>query len=94
VASEAREKHAVLWDHMDIEGMDLFKKGGGQVINLSDAEVSKWKKAVEPVIAGYKQSMAAKGYKEAEVDGWIKYIKERIGYWQKEQKKRGIPSPF
>jgi len=94
VASEAREKQAVLWDQMDIEGMDLFKSKGGQVITLSDAEAAKWIKAVEPVIADYKKSMVAKGYKEAEVDGWIKYIKDRIGYWHKEQKKRGIPSPF
>jgi hypothetical protein len=38
--------------------------------------------------------MATKGYKEAEVDNWVKYIKERIGYWQKEQKKRGLHSAF
>jgi len=28
------------------------------------------------------------------VDSWVKYIKERIGYWQKEQKKRGLHSAF
>jgi TRAP-type C4-dicarboxylate transport system substrate-binding protein len=94
VASEAREKQAALWDQMDIEGIDLFKSKGGEVISLSDAEAAKWIKAVEPVIADYKKSMAAKGYQEAEVNGWIKYIKERIGYWQKEQKKRGLRSPF
>jgi hypothetical protein len=79
---------------MDIEGMDLFKSKGGEVISLSDAEAARWIKAVEPVIADYKKGMAAKGYKEADVDGWMKYIKERIGYWQKEQKKRGLRSPF
>jgi len=94
VASEAREKQAALWDQMDIEGMDLFKSKGGQVISLSDAEAGKWKKAVEPVITDYKKSMVSKGHKEADIDGWLKYISERIGYWQKEQKKRGIPSPF
>jgi TRAP-type C4-dicarboxylate transport system substrate-binding protein len=94
VASEAREKQAALWDQMDIEGMDLFKSKGGQVINLSDAEAPKWIKAVEPVIGEYKKSMASKGYKDADVDGWVKYIRERIEYWQKEQKKRGIPSLF
>lgn len=94
VAFETREKQAALWDQMDIEGMDLFKNKGGQVINLSEAEAAKWIKAVEPVIGEYKKSMASKGYKEAEVDGWVKYIKERIEYWQKEQKKRGIPSLF
>jgi len=94
VASEAREKQAGLWDQMDIEGRDLFKKGGGEVIPISDAEAAKWIKAVDPVIADYKKSMVSKGYKEAEVDEWLKYIKERIAYWHKEQKSRGLPSPF
>jgi TRAP-type C4-dicarboxylate transport system substrate-binding protein len=94
VGSEAREKQGALWDSMDIEGMDLFKSQGGQMIYLSDAEAATWIKAVEPIIAEYKKSMVSKGFKESEVDGWIKYIKERIEYWHKEQKKRGIPSPF
>ena len=94
VASEARDKQAALWDQMDIEGRDLFTSSGGQIISLSDAEAAKWKKAVEPVIEDYKKSMVAKGYKAAEVDGWLKYVKERIEYWHKEQKKRGVPSPF
>jgi len=94
VASEARDKQASLWDSMDIEGRDLFTSKGGQMINLSDAEAERWKKAVEPVIGSYKKQMASKGYSEAEVDGWIKYIKERIAYWHKEQKTRGIPTAF
>jgi TRAP-type C4-dicarboxylate transport system substrate-binding protein len=94
VASEAREKQGALWDQMDIEGRDLFTSKGGQMINLSDAEAARWIKAVEPVITSYKKSMVPKGYKETEVDDWVKYIKERIGYWQKEQKRRGIPSAF
>jgi TRAP-type C4-dicarboxylate transport system substrate-binding protein len=94
VASEAREKQAALWDQMDIEGRDLFTSKGGQVITLSDAEAAKWVKAVEPIFGDYKRNMAAKGYKESEVDGWVKYIKERIGYWHKEQKRRGIPAAF
>jgi len=94
VASEARDKQAALWDQMDIEGRDLFTSSGGQIISLSDAEAAKWKKAVEPVIEDYKKSMVGKGYKAAEVDGWLKYVKERIEYWHKEQKKRGVPSPF
>jgi TRAP-type C4-dicarboxylate transport system substrate-binding protein len=94
VASEAREKQAALWDQMDIEGRDLFTSKGGQMIYLSDAEAAKWIKAVEPVIGDYKKSMVSKGHKDADVDGWVKYIKERIEYWHKEQKRRGIPSVF
>jgi TRAP-type C4-dicarboxylate transport system substrate-binding protein len=94
VASEARDKQAALWDSMDIEGRDLFTSTGGQMIDLSEAEAERWKKAVEPVIGSYKKQMASKGYSEAEVDGWIKYIKERIAYWHKEQKARKIPAAF
>ena len=94
VASEARDKQAALWDSMDIEGRDLFTSKGGQMIYLSDAEAQKWVKAVEPVIESYKKQMASKGHSEAEVDGWIKYIRERIAYWQKEQKTKKIPSAF
>ena len=79
---------------MDIEGRDLFKSVGGQIINLSDAEAEKWKKAVEPVLDSYKKDMVSKGYKEADVDGWVKFIRERIDYWAKEEKKRGIANPY
>jgi hypothetical protein len=46
------------------------------------------------VIADYKKTMISKGYKETEIDEWLKFIKERIGYWKKEQKARKIASPF
>ena len=94
VASEAREKQAALWDQMDIEGRDLFTSKGGQMIYLSDAEAQKWIKAVEPVMGDYKKSMVSKGHTDADVGGWVKYIKERIEYWHKEQKARKIPSAF
>ncbi len=94
VAIETKDKQGALWNEMDIEGTDLFKSQGGQFIPLSDAEVGRWRKAVEPVIADYKKSMVSKGYKEAELDGWLKYIGERIEYWKKEEKQRGIAAPF
>jgi TRAP-type transport system periplasmic protein len=94
VAVATKDKQGALWNEMDIEGRDLFKSGGGQILPLSDAEVARWVKAVEPVTGDYKKSMASKGYKDADVDGWIKYIKERIEYWRGEEKKRGIAAPF
>jgi len=94
VALEAKEKQGVLWNQMDIEGRDTFKAAGGQILPLTDAEVIKWKKAVEPVFDTYKKDMGSKGYKEADVDGWLKYIKDRIPYWTKEEKQKGIASPF
>jgi TRAP-type C4-dicarboxylate transport system substrate-binding protein len=94
VAFETKEKQAVLWNEMDIEGRDALKSAGGQVISLPDTEVVKWVKAVEPLIGVYKKNMVAKGYKEAEVDGWLKYIGDRIEYWKKQQQDRKIPAPF
>jgi TRAP-type C4-dicarboxylate transport system substrate-binding protein len=94
VAIEAKDKQAALWNEMDTEGRDLFKSQGGQILPLSDPEVAKWIKAVEPVIADYRKNMVSKGHKEAEIDDWVNYIRERIGYWKKEEKQRAIAAPF
>ncbi len=94
VAMEAKDKQAALWNEMDFEGKDLFLKQGGDIINLSDSEIARWKKAVQPVIAQYKESMVSKGHSEAEVDGWMQFIKERIGHWRAVEKEKGIPNPY
>ena len=94
VAFEAKEKQAVLWNSMDIEGRDVFKAAGGQMIELSDAEAAKWIKAVQPIFTAYKKTMVSKGFKEADVDGWLSYIKERIAYWRAQEKQRKVAAPF
>ena len=94
VAMEAKDKQAVLWNEMDFEGKDLFVKKGGKLINLSDAQIKKWKSTVKPVIEKYKETMVSKGYKKADVDGWLKFISERIRYWKAEETKKGIPNPY
>ncbi|MCX7857280.1 MAG: TRAP transporter substrate-binding protein [Deltaproteobacteria bacterium] len=94
VALEAKERQARLWNQMDLEGIEVFKAQGGQIIDLSEDEAKRWAKAVEPVIAEYKKGMVEKGFKESDVDTWIKFIKDRIEYWKKEEKARNIPSPF
>jgi TRAP-type C4-dicarboxylate transport system substrate-binding protein len=94
VAAETKDKQGALWNQMDIEGVDVFKSQGGQIIPLADAEVAKWKKAVEPVVVDYKKNMISKGYKETDVDGWLKYIGDRIEYWKKQEKDKGIAGPF
>jgi TRAP-type C4-dicarboxylate transport system substrate-binding protein len=93
-ASELLEKQIVLWDQMGLETRDFFKSQGGQIIPVSDTEMVKWIKAVDPVIVAYKKDMVSKGYKEAEIDGWIGYIKERIEYWKNQEKEKGMPSVF
>jgi TRAP-type transport system periplasmic protein len=92
VSTEFQEKLALNWNDIDLEAIQLFKQQGGQIIELPDAEAARWKKAVEPLIADYKKSMVSSGYKAAEVDGWISYILERVGYWTKAAKEKGIKS--
>ena len=91
---EAKDKQAALWNEMDIEGRDLFLSQGGELIQLNDAEIERWRKAVQPVIVKYKEGMVSKGYNEADIDSWLKFISERINYWKMEEKKRGIPNPY
>jgi TRAP-type transport system periplasmic protein len=88
------EEWAVSWNEIEIEGRDFFLKQGGQMVNLSDAETARWVKAVEPVIADYKKDMVSKGYKAAEVDGWISFIRERVEYWKGQEKAKNIPTTY
>jgi hypothetical protein len=38
--------------------------------------------------------MVSQGFKAADVDKWIDFIKERIAYWKAEELQRKIPTPF
>ena len=85
---------AVEWNKIDIEGRDYFTKLGGQVLPVSDAEQAKMVKAVEPVIADYKKDLTAKGFKAADVDAWVAFVKERIEYWKGQEKAQKIPTAY
>ncbi|MDP1991394.1 MAG: hypothetical protein Q8K00_10250, partial [Syntrophales bacterium] len=71
-----------------------FKSQGGEVIELSDAEVGRWIKAGDPVVADFKKDLTAKGYKPAEVDSWLSFIKERIEYWKGQEKAKKIATVY
>ena len=91
---EFHERWAVEWNKIDIEGRDYFTKLGGQVLIVSDAEQAKMVKAVEPVVADYKKDLVSKGYKTAEVEGWVSFVKERIEYWKGQEKAQKIPTAY
>ncbi len=55
-------KHAKAWDESDEKGMDFFLQEGGEVIELSEDENTKWNRAVAPVIDAYKQKLDEQGY--------------------------------
>ena len=94
VTDEYKEKWALLWNNIDIEGLDFFKKQGGEVIDLPDAEVARWIKACDPVVADFKKDLTTKGYKLAEVDSWLSFIKERIEYWKGQEKAKKIATVY
>jgi TRAP-type C4-dicarboxylate transport system substrate-binding protein len=94
VTEEYKEKWAVLWNDIDIEGLDFFKKQGGEVISLDDAELARWAKAAEPVTAGFKKDLMGKGYQTGEIDGWLGFIKERIEYWKGQEKAKNIATVY
>jgi len=89
------ERWLVEWNAIDIEGREFFQKQGGQVLPpLSDAESTRWVKAADPVIGDFKKDMVSKGYKPAEVDGWLSFIRERIEYWKGQEKAQKIPTAY
>ncbi|HEY3275213.1 MAG TPA: TRAP transporter substrate-binding protein [Syntrophorhabdaceae bacterium] len=91
---EFLERWAVEWNKIDIEGRDYFIKLGGQVIPVSDAEQAKMVKAVEPVIVDFKKDLVNKGFKAAEVDTWVAFIKDRIEYWKGQEKAQKVPTAY
>jgi TRAP-type C4-dicarboxylate transport system substrate-binding protein len=78
----------------DFEGLDYFKQRGGQMITLPEEEIKKIAKAVEPVIENYMKEMEAKGFKMGEMDEQLKYIRERLAYWSKQERERKLRSPY
>jgi len=93
-SKEFIERWTVEWNNIDIEGREYFLKQGGQIIPISDAESEKWVKAAQPVVEDYKKDLISKGYKAADVDAWISYVKERIEYWKAQEKAKKIPTAY
>jgi TRAP-type C4-dicarboxylate transport system substrate-binding protein len=94
VSEEWVDKHAVKTLEADQEGMDYFKKRGGQIVTLPEEELAKMKKAVEPVIQNYMKDMESKGYKRSDMEQQLQFIHERIAYWGKQERERKLKSPY
>jgi TRAP-type C4-dicarboxylate transport system substrate-binding protein len=61
VSDEFIEKHGQAWDDADAEGKAFVNELGKTVIDLSDEETAKWKKAVQPLLDDYVKGAAEKG---------------------------------
>lgn len=88
------DKHAVKTLEADLAASDYLKQRGGQVFTLPEKEIQKMQKAVEPVIQDYIKDMEGKGFKKAEMEEQLKFIRERIVYWSKQEKDRNLKSPW
>jgi TRAP-type C4-dicarboxylate transport system substrate-binding protein len=86
------EKFATVWNDIDIDGKKYGMEKGLKFIELPSAEITKWKKAVEPVLDTYVKKMVASGYNEKETRELINYARMRIEYWTKKQKESGVKS--
>jgi TRAP-type C4-dicarboxylate transport system substrate-binding protein len=94
VTNEYKEKWALLWNDIDLEGVEFLKRQGGQIIPLDDAETARWIKAADPVVADFKKDLISKGYSAGEVDSWISFIKDRIEYWKGQEKSTKIQTVY
>ncbi len=92
LVGEYKERYILTWNAVDFIGKAFGTKKGVTFIELPPSELPKWQAAVKPVIDNYVKKMAGKGYSEAEVRRWIKFLRERIDYWTKRQIALRIPS--
>jgi TRAP-type C4-dicarboxylate transport system substrate-binding protein len=93
LCGEYKERYALFWNVIDFYGKDFAIQKGVEIIELSEGEAARWMKAAAPVIEDYVKDMVGKGYPEAEVRGWLTFIKERMEYWTAKQIQLGIKSP-
>jgi TRAP-type transport system periplasmic protein len=77
LCGEYKEKFALAWNASDFPGEAFGKEHGVQYIELPKDEFNRWIDAMKPVFDNYVKSMVDKGYKEAEVRGWIDYLNQR-----------------
>lgn len=77
LSGEYRERMALMWNGVEFPGKAFGESQGVEFIELSPEETARWVQAAETVIENYVKDMVSKGFSEAEVRGWLKYIKER-----------------
>ena len=92
LSGEYREEVALMWNSSDFLGKDYAIEKNVEIISLPPIEMKRWQNVANGVIDEYVKNMTSKGYPEAEVRGWIKYLRERIDYWTKMQIELHIPA--
>jgi TRAP-type C4-dicarboxylate transport system substrate-binding protein len=85
LVGEYKERFLLVWNSIDFLGKAAGEEHGVEFIDLSPEEAARWQAAVEPVIDNYVANMVDAGYSEAEVRGWIDFLRERADYWTGKQ---------
>jgi TRAP-type C4-dicarboxylate transport system substrate-binding protein len=92
VGAKYQAETALTWNKINVEGFETAIAKGIEFITLPDQEAARWKTAVQPVIDNYVTKLAGKGFTEQQAKDQIAFIKERIAYWEQQQKAQKIPS--
>jgi TRAP-type C4-dicarboxylate transport system substrate-binding protein len=92
LVGEYKERYILMWNAIDFVGEKAGKAHGVEFIDLSPNEIKRWKEAVAPVFDNHVKALVEKGYSEAEVRGWIKFLYDRADFWLEKQKSLYIPS--
>ncbi len=92
LVGEYKELYILMWNAIDFVGEKFGLQKGVEFIELPPGELKRWQAAVEPVFDNYVKTMVGKGFSEAEVKGWIKFLRERSEFWKKKQIDLRIPS--
>jgi TRAP-type C4-dicarboxylate transport system substrate-binding protein len=92
LVGEYKEQYILMWNAIDFVGKAFGLAKGVEFIDLPPEELTVWQTAVLPVIDDYVERMVGKGYSEAEVKGWITFLRERSDYWTRKQIELRIPS--
>jgi len=85
LVGEYSDRSQLMWNSVDFAGKEYGDENGVQFYDLTPAEAARWQAAVAPVVDSYITNMVAAGHSEAEVRGWLDFIKERIDYWTAKQ---------
>jgi TRAP-type C4-dicarboxylate transport system substrate-binding protein len=92
LVGEYKERYIMTWNAIDFIGKAFGESKGVEIIELPPEELPKWQAAVKPVIEDYVKRMTGKGFSEAEVRSWIKFLHERSDYYTQKQVTLRIPS--
>jgi TRAP-type C4-dicarboxylate transport system substrate-binding protein len=92
LVGEYKERYILMWNAIDFVGEKAGKEHGVEFIDLPASEMARWKAAVAPVFDNHVKALVAKGYSEAEVKGWIKFLYDRAEFWKGKQMELRIPS--